>query len=251
MTFGTRRTQLTVAEVIATLKRSNFPIVLTEGDDDYTAYRVLERKLSDVSASFMPVGGRDCLLAVFKRRLETGRANQIAFIADRDLWVMRSIPPEYVDVSMVFTDGYSIENDLFQDGKILNMFSPQERMRFDADLREFLRWYAFAVGRLLEGNRVAIDHHPEKVLKDSQPRTDFLADVEYNEPEQVLYDDLILNYRRLLRGKSLMQLVMRQLSYGSRRVKHQNDALMEICSISGGLNMAAIISAIINYLRPG
>ena len=72
---------------------------------------------------YCPVGGRETLLAVYKRRNEFAHL-PVAFVADRDLWLFSGIPPDYPDI--IWTEGYSIENDLYADANLENLLDADE-----------------------------------------------------------------------------------------------------------------------------
>lgn len=242
-------TELTADEVIAYLKRSQLPTVLTEGRRDYLIYRDIEESLSEIGVSLMPVGGRSCLLSVFERRSETGRANEIAFIADRDLWVMTQVPDEYVSDCVAFTNGYSIENDLYQDGDPERLLSLEEKQKFFSELREFIRWYAFAVHKNLNGSKVSLNYHPNEVLKDKKLAPEFIEKSSFSEPPNEIFEQLMQEYKKLLRGKSLIKIIMRHLNYPKRPAKHSYDALLEHCASIKGSYMKSIRDSIENFFK--
>src|SRR4051794_1832260 len=102
------RTVLTTDEIVAALKRSNLPTIICEGDNDVVVFREIEYLLKSRRVDFVPSGGRPALLEIFRRRHEFPLL-PVMFVADKDMWIFDSIPTEYCDI--VFTNGYSIEND--------------------------------------------------------------------------------------------------------------------------------------------
>ena len=107
--------ELTVDEIVNTLKRSSLTTVLVEGKDDILIYRWIEDEIGIVNANFLPCGGRDKLLQVYERRHEFADLKTI-FVADRDAYVYINPPVNYNDI--IWTNGYSIENDLYFGRKI-------------------------------------------------------------------------------------------------------------------------------------
>ena len=101
---------MTVDECVALLRRTDLQTVIVEGKDDMQIYQWAERRVGIQKANVLPVGGRETLLAVYKRRSEFAHL-PVAFVADRDLWLFSGIPPGYPDI--IWTEGYSIENDLY------------------------------------------------------------------------------------------------------------------------------------------
>ena len=101
--------------LVGMLHNSQLPTVIVEGKDDHQIYQWVERCAGSQKANVLPVGGKETLLAVYKRRNEFAHL-PVAFVADRDLWLFSGIPPDYPDV--IWTEGYSIENDLYADANL-------------------------------------------------------------------------------------------------------------------------------------
>jgi hypothetical protein len=64
------RVTISIDELVATLKRSNLPTILVEGDDDVMVYRQFEKQFGARKVSILPCGGRNTLLKVFERKHE-------------------------------------------------------------------------------------------------------------------------------------------------------------------------------------
>ncbi len=111
-----RENPLTADILIATIKRSALPTIFVESKDDAIIYRGFESFLGIGKIDFIQCGGRNTVLKIYERRNELS-SKKIKFIADRDMWVFTSVPAEYLEV--IFTQGYSIENDLYTDGEQL------------------------------------------------------------------------------------------------------------------------------------
>ena len=58
MPKGTKVAYLTADEIVATIGRSAFPSIVTEGDDDVIALRRLEEEFADIGLTLLPAGGR-------------------------------------------------------------------------------------------------------------------------------------------------------------------------------------------------
>ena len=100
-----------------TLKRSELPTLIVEGVHDRAIYRWIERLLDVPKVDLLPVGNRDVLLDVYERRSEFDSHLPVAFMADLDKWVFDKfdiVSRKYKDI--VWTTGYSLENDLYSDG---------------------------------------------------------------------------------------------------------------------------------------
>lgn len=224
---------ITIDELVATLKRSSLPTVITEGGDDIVVFRQVEDEFADVGVSVLAVGGRDKLLRLYDRRGEYGNL-EVAFIADRDVWVMADVADQYKDDRLLFTWGYSIENDLYHDGKLEKLLTADEKSSFKAELLEFVRWYALALNRLLGGGEERIRIHPNHLL-DTPGRLAAELTLKAGEtyPDELL-SNIHQNYIRCVRGKSLLSLLMRQLSYPGRSVRHNHRSIMELVAANRG-----------------
>lgn len=211
---------LDINEVISTLSRSSLPTVIIEGVDDVVVYRILEDIFSDFGISVLPVHGRKNVLKVFDRLNEIENREQVAFIADRDLWVISGIPVQYTSSRLIFTDGYSIENDIFRDSGIRNLMRRIEREKFEKDVEKYSHWYALTVKRTLENSHdVCIKTYPG-ILFDNA--SEYSRQIELRDNE--LYPDEILetvksDIEKYIRGKSLMQIASRQLNCKGRDIK--------------------------------
>jgi hypothetical protein len=161
-------------------------------------------------------------------------------VADKDLWVLAGIPKEYNHPRLIVTDGYSIENDLYLDADLESLMTKDEKDTFDAEMREFLKWYAFAIQKALGGERVSIDCRPERVLENGSVRPAFAIEVGFTQYDTAVYDRLRADYAILLRGKSLWWLLMRRLSYPGRPARHNYGALLEMASSRNGPRLLGI-----------
>jgi hypothetical protein len=218
---------LTPDEIIATLQRSALPTILVEGPDDVVIYRWVEAKIAATNADVLPCGGRPGLLSVFERRHEFPHA-KVTFIADRDMWVFCGVPPAYKEI--VFTDGYSIENDLYAAAPLESLLEPAEEVEFRRALDVLIDWFSFEVEQYLAGLDAHVDCHPNEIAPpgsvDLSPN--FIAQRRYRKPDPTTVHLIKTNYQRLLRGKILFQLLARYLSAPGRRSKFSIKNLHEL-----------------------
>lgn len=240
----THKTEITVDELVSTIKHSSLPTLIVEGVDDVIVFRRLEDSYSSIQLSILPAGGRTNLLKLFERLAELPKG-KIAFIADRDTWVYSGIPAEYDSNLLAFTAGYSIENDIYLDGTIEAMMTPAEKIRFKTELIVFVEWYALAADRFIRGLDQKLDLHPNYVLKGIDPEEFTGLEVGETYPA-ALRDSILANYKLLLRGKSLLNLAIRQLSYTGRPVRHQTSSLMETVASRPGQHLSTLYSHVGN-----
>ena len=216
---------ITVDEAISTINKSSLPTVLIEGNFDLLAYDELQNIYADMGLSLMPLGGRTKVLDLFNRRTELLNSKMVVFIADKDLFVLDGVPQEFCDDKLVFTSGYSIENDLFIDGELEKILSNHEKTSYRKDLDILLGWYTLAIMRNIAGNNQKIDYHADHILTNESS----FCKLETGEIiSKELDDEIRKNYQKLLRGKTLLGVLMRHLSYKGRPVRHRADSLLEM-----------------------
>lgn len=234
------KNDMTVDELIATLRRSSLPTVLTEGGEDIIVFRRMEKTFEHLGLSVMAVGGREKLLQLFLRRGEYDHDKDVAFIADRDSWVFEKIPAEFESDELIFTWGYSIENDLYSDGRVERIMSSDEALRYSEELNRYLKWYSLAISRYMSGFDQVLDIHPNEIL-DNEINMGAACALKQGEvyPDD-LFKKICGNYVQMLRGKSLFSLLMRHLSYSGRPVRHNHRSIIEIVALAEGPLMKAI-----------
>lgn len=239
---------LTTDEILATLNHSSLPTLVVEGDEDVIIFRRLENSTPDLSLSVLPVGGRSQVFALFERRGEIRGKQEIAFVADQDLWVLSNVPQEYISDKLIFTDGYSIENDAFRDGNYRDLLYGAERTRFAADLENFSRWFALAAARNIKDGD-PIDIHANHILDNEGQRETMMVLKEGETYPQELYEKIRTDYLRFVRGKSLFQLFQRQMR-GSRPVKHSKVSLLEMAAARPGQHIQSLFERATAALTP-
>jgi hypothetical protein len=154
------------------------------------------------------------------------------------------LPEECVSSTLIFTEGFSIENDVFRDGKLDNFMSPSERAAFAKEMRIVVDCFALAAARVLARKECKTAAHPNEILDDQARRAALLA-LEDGEQYPTAFRDLILSdYKKCLRGKTLMGLLMRQLSYPRRVVRHNPRALLDMVANNRGPLLIDIFSRI-------
>ncbi|MFQ3542842.1 DUF4435 domain-containing protein [Halobacillus rhizosphaerae] len=197
---------INVDELVETLKRSSLPTVFVEGKDDAIIYRYMNEKLSDLDVDFLQCGGRNKLLEIYERRGEFSNL-KTAFIADQDLWIFTSDKDQYKDI--VFTTGYSIENDLLAGALEKVEALVQKKDMYDHCIQEVCKWYSFEVERFLNGDNFSIDHHIREVLdkKCLNLCGKFLEKKDFSTPSQAILNDLLSDYPLKLRGKTFSSIL--------------------------------------------
>ena len=173
------------------------------------------------------------MLQIFKRRFELPATAQVAFIADQDIWVNTGVPSCYSTPSLLFTDGYSIENDVICDGNLEGLLVGTEAVQFKSELNDFVDWYALALTRHLDDPTKPISTHPRQVL-DPACRSELLALKPGESYPTNTRTTLLADYNRLVRGKSLLGLLINITNSRPRQPKHTDRSLLEMVAARPG-----------------
>ncbi|UUR08247.1 hypothetical protein [Sphingomonas glaciei] len=221
-----QKARITVDEAVAVTLRSNLPAVLAEGNDDYLALRIVEENCSDLGLSVLTLGGKLATLEAWNLIRSAGRTDVVA-IVDRDTWLFSGTPDEFACDDIILTNGYSIENDLIEDWDWLRLMTGPERASFHSELDVICEWFESRLRRLFSGDDVSIADHPNRIL------------IEPEVCQQKAYA-IRAEYRTRLRGKTLLELVVRQLSHKARAARHSKRSLMETSAANYGANLQRI-----------
>lgn len=236
-----------VDEIVALLKKTSLPTIVVEGSDDVIVFRHLEDRLANLGVDVLPATGRSKLLQVFERRDEFKASTKVVFIADRDTWVHTGIPSKYLDDILILTDGYSIENDVYRDGDLESLLIASEREVFFWELDMFITWYSLALSRSLDGLHANIDLHPNQIFQEGSLDTLLqMRDDEFY--PHALKGEIKSNYARILRGKSLLNLLVRQTTRPGRQPAHKPQALLEFVAARPGQHLLAIEEKVNKFL---
>lgn len=202
---------MTVDHLVGVLRRSQMPGIVVEGDDDVIIYRELAKRIGILEVILHPSGGRDKLLQVYKRRSEFAHV-PVAFIADRDMWMFSGIESGYDDI--IWTSGYSIENDLYLDADLERLLDENETAEHQQVLDAISTWFAFAVEVYLAGNNPDLDLHCDEMVPPGKTElnADFCDRCGFRIPDTERVQQIRDKYQLLLRGKLLFQLLVRFLS---------------------------------------
>lgn len=219
---------MTETEIIAYLGKTSLPTLLVEGTGDAAIYRWLESRLGTFSGNVLPCSGRETLLSIYRQR-ESFSHGRLVWIADLDLWQFSAPPPDVGGV--IFTTGYSIENDLYAGSDIESLLSDAERSRHSQTLAAVCRWFAFEALEFLAGREARVATHIRRLLDDSalELSAEFIRSRGFSEPDPKFVAELLANYKLRLRGKSLLETLLTYLSDSHRTPKYSSAAVIEMC----------------------
>ena len=218
--------QLHVDEIVAYLKRTKLPTVLVEGTDDKSVYRNIEGKFEGLGIDILVCGGRDALLDVYSRRSEFS-TSRVIFIADKDMWYFTGIPKKYQE-EIVFSNGYSLENDLYVKELFEGLLEKDEERDFRKLISELAIWFAFEVSRFKSDGRAFCDVHINRITDGNSLSQEYLMEIGFVEPDPALVNKIIATYQESLRGKTLFQAILRFLSSSGRKSKYSRYNLLEM-----------------------
>lgn len=179
--------------------------IVIEGKDDKLIYDEFEEiyGLSQPLVSVFPVGGRNTVLGIFDKLKVTPHIKKAIFIVDQDQWVLTGIDPQYNHPHIIYTHGYSFENDVFIDGDLENDMQKKNRDILENKLPTLLKWYALEVSRIQNG------YIPKKLSVELGHLFNCIQEFTTPEPDETfpsdIFNRLINEYPRLLRGKTLLK----------------------------------------------
>ena len=202
---------MTVDRLVSILIRSQTPKIVVEGADDVVIYRELVSRIGILNVGLHAAGGREKLLRVYERRREFPHV-PVAFIADQDMWVFTGVPEDYAEI--IWTQGYSIENDLYADAGLENLLDARDLAEHRHILDSLCSWFTFVVEETLAGNTPRLDFHCSRIVPPGETEldADFCRDCGFRVPTADLVQQIRNAYQLLLRGKLLFQLLVRFLS---------------------------------------
>lgn len=217
----------TVDELVAALRRSALPTVLVEGKDDMRIYRWVEARIGRRTANVLPTGGRVKLLSVYERRQEFSNL-PVAFVADRDMWLFSGMPSDYNGV--IWTEGYSVENDLYTGANLESLLDPEEALEHQQTLDVIVEWFAFEVEKYLADKPYKVSNHCNEVVPLGQTHMDenFRQSRGFRPPEDKIHEQIRSGYQLQLRGKQLFQILERCLNAPHRGTRYNISSLNEI-----------------------
>lgn len=236
----------TIDELFELLKRSSLPTVLVEGKDDIIFYRAIEQELAGYGIDMLPAGNKFSVMELKRRLEEASISIAVVYVVDNDLWIHTPPSSDVKDELLVCSSGYSVENDLYSDGELEEFLTPDELNIFKSELEKFIKWYALAVSRHLNGKTEnSFRTHPSKLLDDPAHFEKELVLKEGEDYPAELFTDISNRYNVVLRGKSLFALILRRLSDKKRDIKFSNKQLMAIGAARKGKNQSRIKDGIV------
>jgi hypothetical protein len=238
-----------VSEIIGELTKSslknNFHYAFVEGVDDVKIYGEIARR-KDISSYifFEDTGGRNPLFELYDtiNSKHPALLEKVVFFADKDTFVFKTVPIKYENIH--FTKGYSIENDMFEDGFdfFMEELSSDEKFRFQQLIHNVSEWFAFEIEQLLSGkdSKINIALSSPQIIAPFRHELEinFLSERNFQKADVVFCQQIKDEYKSLLRGKMLFELLLRiHFDRDQRGISHKKDTAMWNISITEGLRI--------------
>lgn len=222
--------EYTEDEMVALLERSCFPVVLVEGKDDMSIYNWIDRNLFGGIGIVLPCHGRDKLLRLANRRHEYS-STKVVFLADCDVnLVLKNIPNVN---GVIWTHGYSVENDLLTSQCVLDLLTEEEKQDFNDLLVLLGEWYICKVIDHAEGDELRVSVHTRRVVDPDSKQ--LVENCSVSDELKTKYKDVIDRVgeapERYVRGKNIFDLLLIFLSNSKRASKYSRNNLYELCSV--------------------
>jgi hypothetical protein len=228
-------TLLSVDEVVATLRNSSLATLLVEGRSDMDLFCALEEICFENRVDILPVGGRNSLFEIFGRRSEFANT-PVVFLADSDMYVFDPPAPEFDDV--IFTEGYSIENDILLGGKAFRLLTKRNREKWEDLISALGLWFASVAHRVIAGEVVQYKHHPSQLVCFSTGKLTPLAESLLVDPQLLceVATRVISNPIKCLRGHTLLDAFGHLTSEVKLKPKCSKDMLLRVDLVSWDSN---------------
>jgi hypothetical protein len=191
-------------------------------------YRFMRRQLMKENIDFFSCMGVNNLMGVFNRRNELANLH-VLFFRDRDLLIHTGIPGGLTE--MLFTKGYSIENDVYAETGIEDiLLTPVERQNHTIAKRNFILWYAAKIHQTINGLNSSYKTSPIQILSNThEVRLEYQIGAQEILDSAARFNEIFADYAKRLRGHSLFELLVVFLGAPGRAPQYNSNQLMDYC----------------------
>ena len=196
------------------LKSRGLPTIVVVGKDNANIIDKLV-KYHGVNAEIERIHKRDTLLSAYERRNEFVHL-PVAFVADQEMNLFTGNPERHTDI--IWTEGYSLKNDLYADADLEVLLEPHEVWRHQQVLNSTIDWFAFAVEKFLNGNPIEMDFQLPEMIPEGEfeLHKGFRQDHGFRQPLPERVQQIRDRYQFLLPGDFLFQVLARFLNIRGR-----------------------------------
>lgn len=222
----------TADELIEIIKRSNLPTLVVEGAHDVRALRHIE-KTTGLIGSILQCGGRSAALNIHDKIEELSHV-PIVFLLDRDLSVLRNPPRR--SHRIVWTWGYSLENDLIAGSEIEKILEENEILILNKILNSLAQWQAHAIFVAKNTqNGPNLDESLDAVVdvRTGNIRLHHACAKVSDVSLGAIYKKIQKNPKRYIRGKQLLGSYQIVLNRPGRFGRMNKDAIISVCLTQG------------------
>jgi hypothetical protein len=218
---------VTEDEILSYLSRTELPTLLVEGSQDAIVFRWLENELGIINGSILPCHGRGVLLSIYEKR-DRFKHGRLAWLADRDMWCFSTVPEIYSTV--IFTAGYSIENDLYAGSRLESLLEPSERQIHTILLSLVCKWFAFELEEYCAGRSHKVATNIKEIVNHERLEISraFSQKRGFKEPSEESVKLVLDDYQLKLRGKTLVQVLETVLTRPGRVAKFRSSQIVEL-----------------------
>ncbi len=204
-----------VDSLVNKLKGNPLPTIVVVGRDTANIIGNLVKYHSVETVEVEHTGKRDTLLSAYERRDEFAHL-PVAFVADQEMKLFNRIPERQTDI--IWTQGYSLENDLYVDADLEVLLEPHEVWRHQQVLNSTIEWFAFEVEEFLRGKPVKMDFQLSEIVREGELKLDkgFCERRGFSQPSPKLVQQIRDRYQFLLPGDFLFQVLARFLNIRGR-----------------------------------
>ncbi|MDE0088023.1 MAG: DUF4435 domain-containing protein [Candidatus Poribacteria bacterium] len=203
-------------------------MVVVEGKTDKVLYRWMYKSFEAGWVRVFYAGNIDELLKIYaqKDKLFDKRGVAVAFMADRDLERLFCTNPQPEDI--IWTEGYCIENDLYE-GYVKDNFEMLLEVNEKKKLQEMrdaiVKWFAFEYQLFKKKRNAKVGTDLDTLVPKGSTHVDpkFLEEREFKEPNEDLVDKFKSDYNLRVAGKLLFQMLDRILGHTDRKNRDSSD----------------------------
>jgi hypothetical protein len=160
-------------------------------------------------------------MRVYERKREYPNS-KVIFLADRDIRIFDKTAT--FDSGIIWTEGYSIENDIVCGSRIFDLLDMEERGKYRSAYLKLIKWFDSEVEKYINHLDYKIDIHPNRILVGEE----YLPDYKYLEDIlELKHIDEDTGFLKM-RGKNLVQSLLKYLSAPTRMAKYSRLAILEI-----------------------
>lgn len=178
---------------------------------------ILKELMKQSKRKFSPITSKDDLLSLYRKK-------QLSiYVVDQEMRVFSETPESYLNV--IWTKGYSLENDLYIGGGLEDLIAPHERWKHRQVLNATIKWFAFEVEEFLGGRTLDMDVGLLDIVLPGQLDLNkkFFEENNFREPSTERIQQIKDDYERFLPGKFLLQILIRFLNTRGRSYNYKVD----------------------------